>query len=381
MKQELEKPAQVDPLEIFDENARIVKGYGSIEIYDKSNQLLPMSEFKKIMPVIMKRGGLIMDMHSNRPVGKILNYEFKQHPGTEEEGVYLTTQVYDDYEYDDKVWDRIKNGEYSGFSFGGRSQMKEISFEKGMKKEILRKLEGYEFSYVPSPANGPSLIDEINYLAKGNDQLCKECGKRLEDETKKALSKEEVIDVIEENLSQTKKDNSLELCSDKTDKYLKKTDLSNNMNAEKKDCDNVQKEGQAPQADSLESRLVKLEQMVAQLMQAQAAPAPMPAAPVQKEDKSSSVKLPKDVAEEADQMDNTGAKNDKVSIVEKMSEEIKKMKTEVIEELKKSLATSTTPRPNTSDMVNKADPTQNHSVKSWRDADKVARELVNKVKQ
>ncbi len=159
---------QVPKVEIHDESARIVKGWGTVDIFDKANERLPIEEFKRIMPIIMKRGGLIMNRHTNQPVGKIINFEFRMRD-TEEgprEGVYLTTEVYKDYDSDDEVWKEIKEGRMRGFSFGGRNTLEDVDFSKGISQKVLRGLEGHEFSYVPDGMNQVSTIEEINYIAK-----------------------------------------------------------------------------------------------------------------------------------------------------------------------------------------------------------------------
>ena len=73
LRKEGEAPIQISDMELFDETQRIVKGWGTVEIVDKEGDFLPMSEFKQIMPIIMKRGGNVSDRHSNRVIGKILN--------------------------------------------------------------------------------------------------------------------------------------------------------------------------------------------------------------------------------------------------------------------------------------------------------------------
>ena len=79
MEQTLEKKVgQLDKAEILNDNDRIFKLWGTVEVIDKDGELLPIDEFKKVMPLIMKRGGNLIDSHSNRVIGKILNYEFKK---------------------------------------------------------------------------------------------------------------------------------------------------------------------------------------------------------------------------------------------------------------------------------------------------------------
>lgn len=174
-------PTQVPKIEIHDESARIVKGFGTVDVFDKVNERLPIDEFKSLMPILMKRGGLIMNRHTNQPVGKILNYEFKMKstPEGPREGVYLTTEVFKDFASDDEVWDSIKKGETEGFSFGGRNTLEDIEFSKGISKKTLKGLESFEFSYVPKGCNQEATIEEVNYIAK--EDLSKEEGETSTD--------------------------------------------------------------------------------------------------------------------------------------------------------------------------------------------------------
>ncbi len=161
-------PVQVPKIEIHDESARIVKGFGTVDIFDKVGERLPIEEFKRIMPIIMKRGGIIMNKHTNQPVAKILNYDFRMKDTQEgpKEGVYLHTEIYKDFKSDDEVWDSIKKGETEGFSFGGRNNKEELDFSKGLSQKVLKDLEGFEFSFVPKGCNQEATIEEINYIAK-----------------------------------------------------------------------------------------------------------------------------------------------------------------------------------------------------------------------
>jgi hypothetical protein len=176
-------PTQVPKIEIHDENARIVKGFGTVDVFDNANERLPIDEFKRIMPVIMKRGGLIMNRHTNQSVAKILNYEFKMKdtPVGPREGVYLTTEVFKDFGSDDQVWADIKKGEVEGFSFGGKNNREELDFSKGLTQKVLKELEGFEFSYVPKGCNKEATIEEVNFIAKEDKPIKKEDGETSTD--------------------------------------------------------------------------------------------------------------------------------------------------------------------------------------------------------
>jgi len=153
---------------ILDSDKRIFEAWGSVEIKDKDGELIPIEELEKVMPILMDRGGYIIDQHTNRVVGKILNYEIKEHPETGKKGVYIRGKIFNDYELDDQVWEEIKSGKRTGLSFGGRSKKQEIafSFENKEPVKVLREIEGYEFSVVDKPANPLATFEWINPIAK-----------------------------------------------------------------------------------------------------------------------------------------------------------------------------------------------------------------------
>ena len=74
-------------ISIKDPNERIFSGWGSVEIVDQQQDLIPIKEFKTVIDILISRGGNIMDSHSNHPVGKILSYEFKN-TDDNEKGLY-----------------------------------------------------------------------------------------------------------------------------------------------------------------------------------------------------------------------------------------------------------------------------------------------------
>lgn len=156
----------LETIEILNKEDRMFKSWGSVELVDSQDEVIPIDEFKPIMPVMMKRGGPIMDMHSNRHVGKILSYEFveKEVEGVRKPGLLLTGMVHKDYPVDDEVWEKIKAGEYKGMSFGGMAKLKQFSFKD--KAAILKQLSGLEWSLVDQPANPEATITAVNMLAK-----------------------------------------------------------------------------------------------------------------------------------------------------------------------------------------------------------------------
>lgn len=473
--------SQISESEILNKEDRIFKAWGSVEIRDKENDLLPMSEFKKIMPVVMKRGGNIMDRHSNRQVGQILNYEFKMKETAEGpvEGVYLTCQIYKDYEIDDAVWEMIKENLIKGLSFGGQNKFEEIKFEKGMDvTKILTGMAGFEFSVVPSMMNQEASMDQVNFLAKSN--VKKEDGETSQDSdhyhlyridengngetlgtlpreqedhkhqivngvvqselghshrlVRKLVDKEVVqkpfagfkdfdacvsanqdkdnpdafcaflkdrVEKIEKEYNETKKTgespkgNTLLEGSEKDETFIKNNALIKSMAV--KDVKKVGEEEmpQEPQNNSVEERLARIEQMMAEMMER------LPVAKVDdeeeeeekdkaehkdedeeevnKEGDGEKVILPKVDSEVVqDQKPAEGAETDEIKMVEKekekISAEVKKQVDVQVKEIKKSLGMTkeTTPRMGVEpSMVNKSE--KEKAPKTFKEINQIGR--------
>ena len=340
----LKKPEQFSKIELANEEDRVYRGFGSVEIKDSHGDLLSMNQFMKVMPTIMDRGGIILDSHSNRPIGKIINYNFIEHPEIKKVGILLTVKNFKGTKFDNVVWDKIKSGEYTGFSFGGMSINKPtIKFEEGMDiTKIVNEFEGFEFSAVEVPANKASTFTEINYLAKSD---------------KKQKSRSEIL------LQKTKSlyiQNKLNL--------IKKMNLAKSLNTNLgseilKMPEDMQTPSpmNTPETNSVDERVAKLEEAVAQILEM--LQSNMQMSKEDKEDKeeeceekkkeedvSVKVTLPKSPAEEEtaddDNPESEADTSNEGNMVEKELSEIKKS-LEELKDLKKMLekSKSTTPKP------------------------------------
>lgn len=424
----LERPMQIPSEEIFNEEDRFVKGWGSVEIIDKDGEMLPMSEFKKVMPIVMKRGGNINDRHSNRHVGKILNYEFKmkETPEGPKEGVYLTYQIFKDYDIDDMVWEGIKQGIYKGLSFGGMNKTLDYSFKDREFSKILREISGFEFSTVPEMGNQESVNDQVNYFAKsekekeheeykGDDPFlknyyevkkpfagfkdfdaCVRSASDKDDPQAYCAAIRQQVEKLEsgnknQEIAQKEKDYNLPQINEKSDKFLNNKFHHKSMNEPvgKKD---TKKEGEeVPENNSLEERLARLEQAVAAIMEQKKAEhgdeddeekkkQPEDEDEDKKKPKdedvdkeAQDVKLPKDTAEkiqDQDAKDPAGdEETDKVKFVEK--DNVQKIVAKEVEkgmnEIRKSLKVpgATTPGINEDSFINKQEASQ---PSTWKEA-------------
>lgn len=147
---------------INDEEMRKFTCWGSVEVKDRHDEIIPIEEVKKVMDIWMDRGAPIMFNHSNRQIGKGLSWQLSEKDG--KPGVLITGIIFKHYKTDDDVWKGIKAREFEGLSIGGECHLREPS-EEGT---YLRKLIGYEFSVVPKCGNQEATFENIA-MVKGDN--------------------------------------------------------------------------------------------------------------------------------------------------------------------------------------------------------------------
>ena len=96
---------------------RYFEGLLTVQMKDKQGEITIVDELYKVLPVWMDRGAPISDTHSNRIVGKGINYSrtvVKNESGEELPAIKITGKIFKNYELDNVIWDKIKAGEYKG---------------------------------------------------------------------------------------------------------------------------------------------------------------------------------------------------------------------------------------------------------------------------
>ena len=150
---------------------RFFEGYLTVQMKDKQGEITIVDELYKVLPVWMDRGAPISDTHSNRIIGKGINYAktiYKDEDGIEYPAIKITGKIHKNYELDNDIWDKIKSGEYRGLSFGGatRSDRTPIVMKDGSIAYALKDLEHYEVAVCKDPAVPLALITDYNRIAK-----------------------------------------------------------------------------------------------------------------------------------------------------------------------------------------------------------------------
>ena len=149
---------------------RFFEGYLTVEMVDKQNEITIVDELMKVLPVWMSRGAPISDTHSNRIVGRGINYQKTSitENGVNYPAIYIKGMIHDNYELDHEIWHNIQSGKYKGLSFGGatKSDRIPITNKDGTTSYALKDLEQYEVAVCEDPAVPLALITQFNPVAK-----------------------------------------------------------------------------------------------------------------------------------------------------------------------------------------------------------------------
>tara|TARA_R110002020_G_scaffold222074_2_gene430518 strand:+ start:56 stop:2071 length:2016 start_codon:yes stop_codon:yes gene_type:complete len=169
---------------------RFFEGYLTVQVKDKQGEITIVDELIKVLPIWMDRGAPITDTHSNRVIGKGINYSqtvYKTNDGVEYPAIKITGKIHKNYELDDEIWKKIRKGEYKGLSFGGatKSDRDPITMKDGSIAYSLKDLEHYEVAVCADPAVPLALITDFNPVAKSmaghteerGDKMVIKCGK------------------------------------------------------------------------------------------------------------------------------------------------------------------------------------------------------------
>lgn len=158
-------------LEPINSDERYFEGYLTVQMKDKQGEITIVDELYKVLPIWMDRGAPISDTHSNRIIGKGINFSrtvYKGKDGEELPAIKITGKIFKNYELDNDIWEKIKSGEYKGLSFGGatRADRTPIAMKDGSVAYALKELEHYEVAVCKDPAVPLALITDYNPLAK-----------------------------------------------------------------------------------------------------------------------------------------------------------------------------------------------------------------------
>lgn len=146
---------------------RLYATFATADARDKDGELIPIQDLISQQEILMERGGVVIDTHSNKPVGKTIAYKVMPEPLKGRMGILHLNQIYSHHKLDDKVWEETQNGKRTGSSVGGQNIGAEYAMVDGLPTKVLQNFQWFETSNVPSPANGLALNQAVSMVAKG----------------------------------------------------------------------------------------------------------------------------------------------------------------------------------------------------------------------
>jgi len=155
-----------------DSTDRFFEGILSVEIKDRQGEITDIDELYKALPVWMERNAPMSDTHSNRIVGRGINFEkvnLTTKNGDNIPAIKILGKIHSNTALDDFIWKQIADGTYKGLSFGGATKAHrtpEVQSD-GTMAYRLKDLEIYEVAVCEDPAVAFALITDVNPLAKG----------------------------------------------------------------------------------------------------------------------------------------------------------------------------------------------------------------------
>lgn len=154
-----------------DNTDRFFEGILSVEIKDRQGEITDIDELYKALPIWMERNAPMSDTHSNRIVGRGINFEkvtLQAKNGEKLPAIKILGKIHSNTALDDFIWKQIVDGTYKGLSFGGATKANRIPVPQsdGTMAYRLKDLEIYEVAVCEDPAVAFALITDVNPLAK-----------------------------------------------------------------------------------------------------------------------------------------------------------------------------------------------------------------------
>lgn len=315
---------------------RLFEAFASVEVKDSQGDLIPIDELRRVMPVYMKRGGALQFQHSNKPVGRVVNYEFttKNTPAGDKPALKITGMLFDDYPDDDAVWNGIKTGKLTGISFGGNGK-KLGNYKLGDDEAVLLSdLQPFEFSIVDHPANPEATFEGVSvakseavmkpFAGYASFNACVADNQDKDNPEAYCGAIQSAVEKIETR---------------EVDKMKKEEEEKPREDEEKKPEEEEKQDEEAPaasepeeEAPSLDNRVAALEQKLSELLEYMSAAQPTTAAKEDGEGEEEKLPLPDDQKTEKPSEGEAGTpETDEVNFEEKVAKAVRT-------ELKKALA-------------------------------------------
>lgn len=252
---------------VMEAKDRLFISWSSVDMKDSEGERIDIPDLVRAHETLLKRGGAVTDMHTNKVVGKTLAYKVLLNEKHKKLGVMQLIKIYDDMPADHSVWNNITTGKYKGLSVGG--QYISPIYEEESDGSMIKTLDGfmqYETAAVDDPANPGALVEAYSLVAKSKNNITKafagyknfaECVSKNSDkedpEAYCATIQRQVEEVDNSKKYLNNKDNNLEhKKKSETDSESIENQTNNGGNPKMSD-NSIKKEDQKPKEDEMDN--------------------------------------------------------------------------------------------------------------------------------
>jgi len=200
---------------ISKEDHRIIAGYASYIMIDSDDQLVTHEALtdglKKFMSDRERRN--IMFRHDGVQIGKVIEEFEGKETHVDDVGLYIVSEIYDDLETANEVWDGVLEGDYNAFSISFEPLEKAEHIMDGVWEEVLT-INLLEVSVCQNPKNP---LSRFEILSKSQNVEKIKKGEIMTEEELKLKKNAEKADLDKDTIVASIKDelNKLKLLGDK----------------------------------------------------------------------------------------------------------------------------------------------------------------------
>jgi HK97 family phage prohead protease len=154
----------------------LVAGFANVAVLDRQGDIVPTDAMAKAMLEYMKRGGVVLLGHANKPVGKVVQWSIQKPEGSDADGIHIIAAIDTGTEPGDEAWKKLGNKTITGFSIGGSAKESENVRDKAAVGGVARELKGvelHEISLVEIPANQLATVSDISVAKSCDNGTCK----------------------------------------------------------------------------------------------------------------------------------------------------------------------------------------------------------------
>lgn len=153
-----------DKLEVIEQDKRIFKATASVDIRDNQGDIIDIDDLEKSMLTYMDDVPAINYQHTNKVIGKVLNFGVTENAGKKE--LWIVAKIKKTHKLCEEAWNGIISGKYKGVSISGE-------FDERDANGYVTGTNPWEISLVEKPANPLAKILAVNTIAKSDTEIQK----------------------------------------------------------------------------------------------------------------------------------------------------------------------------------------------------------------